>query len=325
MKTFICLLVLIFSSNFEYEEYFIGRELQIKDFGEIEFFEIGDFKIKNEKIFLTDTKGQKVYKFSLKGELLKATGRSGRGPGEFEYGPRSLVATENHVFVNSTAPWLHVYDSDLNFIEFREVTESALSMTGMVEANGLIYLTPTQFLEENVFIYNPVTNEEEGIKLKFKLEPGLLSKYTIHQMGNKWLFTWHFKNEFKVFDSEFNELNSFKLEGVPDRAQGTIDIIKNIPKEATSYRAEMYKLGTFTPMGTIFSSFVKLNDNHLLIQLGTDGGFDNALVIDLKGDVLQKIKLPSKQLVLLEYSNEILYVKNRRTEKITAFEFKTSD
>jgi len=305
------------------KDFQFGTKLKIKDLGNIKFLEIVDFKVYDQNIYLTDTRGQTVYKFNLQGKLLSSTGREGRGPGEFVNGPRHIAMIKDKIYVTSFMPWVLVYDKELNFLENKNLLKSPVNTYGLNSNENVIYIVPTKFYEENLFLYNPETEEIESIFLDFKIEPGLLYKHTIYSMGDKWLFAWHFKNQFKIFDKDLNYLNTFSIDGLPNQAKGRIEQLKRIPTELTTYQAEAYRLGTFIPEGTFFYSFAKLNEEHLLIQLGTlTGGDERALIVNLKGEVVQEIALPQKGTKVLGFANDVLYLFDRSSQNIMAYEFK---
>ena len=128
--------------------------VDLLELGDFEFGEISDFIIQSDAIYIADLYSSQLYKFSLEGEFLKKAGNSGRGPGEFEYGPKLIAANSEKLFVNSLAPWLHVFDLNLNYIEDKEVIRNALTIHDIITDNDLIIMTPTHFYEEDVFIFN---------------------------------------------------------------------------------------------------------------------------------------------------------------------------
>lgn len=296
----------------------------ISDLGQETFNDIIDFKIIDNSIFITDFKGPKIYKFSLNGELINSTGRSGRGPGEFEFGPRHITSQGEFVYVTSMSPLVKIYDLDLNFIEHKRFIDFASNIYGVHSANSdILVIVPTQFYEESIFIYNVESEEREGVFLDFEIAPGLLSKYDIYSFGEKWLFVWEFQNRFELYDSNFSKISSFKLPNIPDKADGKYSDSPFIPKEANSYRAKVYQQGAFFPYGYFFTSIIKLDEESLLVQFGIQtGGDEKAVITDLEGNIKQEVELPQKGSVVLKYHNNILYMKERESLSVFAYEFK---
>jgi hypothetical protein len=294
--------------------------LELEDF---EFGEISDFIIQSEAIYIADVKSSQLFKFSLRGKFLKKVGNSGRGPGEFEYGPRLIASNSEKLFVNSLAPWLHVYDLNLNYIKDREVIKNALTIHDIITDDDLIIMAPTQFYEDDVFILNSKDGNLNKMKLDFKIESGLLSKFSILKFDNELLFAWNFKNEFKLYNKEFELINSYKIGNMVEYAPGIVEPIK-VPFEPTSHQKKVYSRGTFTPLGTLFSAFITLDENTFIIQLGTEDGLDKCLIMSKKGEIIDEFYLPSKSKVLLAYNNGVLYMKDRKTEKVEAWKFNSN-
>lgn len=314
------LLMQVINPNPEYKFY---NEYHLNDLSQKKFNRIIDFKILEEKIFISDFKGAKIFKFSLDGELLNSSGSQGRGPGEFVHGPRHLTSINGLLYVTTMMPLVQIYDFDLNFIEHKRFIEFASNIHGLHTNYENLIIVPTQFYEESIFTYDIKSEERKSIFLDFEIAPGLLSKYDIYKFEDKWLFAWEFQNRFELYDSTFSKIRSFKLSNIPEKADGKYSDYQVIPKEANSYRAKMYEKGTFFPFGTFFTSFTKLDEENFLVQLGTQTGGDHkALIVDLKGNLKQKVELPEKRNIVLGFYNNILYMQDRKSQSIKAYEFR---
>lgn len=306
-----------------FQQYHFGKQIILHDLGETKFYQVSDFKIDKGRIYIADTKALSVYVFNSSGQLINSSGRKGRGPGEFVHGPRLLVPTDRKVYViGGMRPFLFEYDKELHFLENRVIKINPINVSEVKYFADKLFLITTQYFKEDLIIYNPADELLEKIDLNFKIEPGMLSNRSLIRMNKTWLFAWHFQNKFKIFNSKFSEINSFRIEGIQDKAEGRIVKTDFIPPEASVYRAKVYQAGAFYPAGTFFNSFVKLNEKYLLVQLGTlTGGTDKALIIDLDGNIKQRITLPQTQSRILDYSDETLYMINRNTGTISAYEF----
>lgn len=314
------LLLQAVSPNPKYKFY---HKYPLNDLNKTKFNEIIDFKVLGENIFISDFKRPKIYKFSLDGKLINSSGSQGRGPGEFEYGPRHLASNNGLLYVTTMMPLVQIYDFDLNFIEHKRFIEFASNVYGLHSDSDNLIIVPTQFYEENIFTYNTINEERKSIFLEFEISPGLLSKYDVYKFDNNWLFAWEFQNRFELYDSTFSKISSFKLPNLPEKADGKYSDYPIIPKEATSYRAKMYKKGTFFPFGTFFTSINKLDEDYLLVQFGVQtGGDDKVAIINLKGEVVQEVDLPQEHSVILAYHEGVLYMQNRKNQSIFAYEFK---
>lgn len=290
--------------------------IDLNDLSDTEFFEISDIHVNDKFIYVVDWAGVSVSQFDIDGNFIKKTGRHGRGPGEFDQGPRLISSVKDLVFVNSLTPWLHMYSDSLSFIENRTIVKSALNMNALLSQDSLLYMVPTQFYEPDLFIYNPFSEEVSELYLDFELEPGILGKYTLNRISNHWIFSWYFKNQFIVYDSLFNSSREFSLIQFAERAAGNIHPIKNMPKNPSQYHAKLWSAGTFIPSSTLFTSFINLDNEYLLIQLGLMNSTDECIIIDMEGNIIQSLKLPSSKNVLLDYSDGILYMKDRNSTKI---------
>jgi hypothetical protein len=58
--------------------------------------------------------------------------------------------------------------------------------------------------------------------------------------------------------------------------------------------------------------------------LGTEDGLDKCLIMSKKGEIIDEFYLPSKSKVLLAYNNGVLYMKDRKTEKVEAWKFNSN-
>lgn len=314
------LLMQVTNPNPEYKFY---NEYHLNDLNQTQFNQIIDFKILEENIFISDFKGPKIYKFSLDGKLLNSSGSQGRGPGEFVHGPRHLTSSNGLLYVTTMMPLVQIYDFDLNFIEHKRFIEFASNIHGLHTNYDNLIIVPTQFYEESIFTYDIKNEERKSIFLDFDIAPGLLSKYDIYKFEDKWLFSWEFQNRFELYDSTFSKITSFKLPNIPEKADGKYSDYHVIPKEANSYRAKMYKEGTFFPFGTFFTSFTKLDEKNFLVQLGMQtGGDQKVVIVDLEGNIKQELELPKKEIIVLGYYNNILYMKERKSHSIIAYEFR---
>ncbi|MDR9417689.1 6-bladed beta-propeller [Gracilimonas sp.] len=314
------LLVQDISPNQEYKFY---NEYPLNDLNRTKFNQIIDFKILKENIFISDFKGSKIYKFSLDGQLLNSSGSQGRGPGEFEYGPRHLSSNNGFLYVSTMMPFFQIYDFDLNYIENKRIIEFASNIYGLHTDSDNLIIVPTQFYEENIFTYNTKSEEIDSIFLDFEIAPGLLSKYDVFKFEKKWLFAWEFQNRFELYDSTFSKVNSFKLPNIPEKADGKYSDYPVIPKEANSYQAKVFTKGSFFPFGTFFTSFTKLDEENFLVQFGVQtGGDKQAVIVDLKGNLKQQLELPEKGTIILGYHNNILYMQERKSQSIIAYEFR---
>ncbi|MFU8812312.1 MAG: 6-bladed beta-propeller [Balneolaceae bacterium] len=304
--------------------YEFGETLDKKDLGETEFYDIHDFKIDDDFIYIADFKGQSVSVFEKNGTLLNISGRQGRGPGEFVQGPRIIAPAhdQNKVYVIGTMPNFSVYDTELNFETYEYFIRNPVSTYGLEYFDKKLFIMTTQFSEENIIIYDFETAGLENIFLNFDLEPGLLAKYTMRKVGDYWLFAWYFKNKFKVFDEDFSLVHEYSLPHLPDKADGRVNELSMIPDEATSYRARVYSLGSFSPYGTFFKEFLALEDNHFIVQMGTlTGGPDQAIILHLDGNILQQVQLPAPG-KLLGYQDGELYMLSSDGSNIVAYEFR---
>jgi hypothetical protein len=319
MISVIIFLLFVISQQHNPEPYLMGEKIDFHDLTKTEFFKVTDFFVNSEFIYLVDSYALSVYAFDKTGKLINKTGRQGRGPGEFDRGPRLITAVNDLVFINSFAPWLHMYNDSLEFLENRNILKSALNLYGLVSHDSLVYMVPTQFYEPDLFILDPYSEQLEELELNFDIEPGLLGKYNLNKLGDKWIFSWYFKNQFIVYDEKFNVTEKFSVPDIPQRAEGSIDEIPNIPKNATEYLAKLWAAGTFNPSATLFTSFTSLENDHMLIQLGLMNSPAEGLIINRKGEVIQQISLPDRQKVILGYDDGVLFLIDRQTQIIEAF------
>ena len=304
------------------DTYTFGDKIVLNELGEINFFQVGDFKIHNDRIYIADTKKQKVYAFHKTGKLIKSSGRQGKGPGEFVNGPRLLSLSGDNVYVIGRRLFLFVYDQDMGFKRNKKISVNPLRILGAKSFDDRIFFMTSQFVKHDLIIYKPSDDKIDRVDLNLEIEPGLLGKKQLFKFGENWLLAWKFKNRFQLYDSSFKKVSSFMISDIPSQAPGEIVKSDFIPGEASAYQAKVYKRGAFYPQGTLFSSSVKIDDNHFMVQLGTSsGGSQKALVLDIKGNIKQTITLPHRDIRVLGYSDEILYMLDRKEGKISGYSF----
>jgi len=313
-------LIIPFLTFFNFLEYKIGKKIEMEDLNNTEFIEVLDIEVTKKGIFVSDTKGLKVYKFDNQGNFLKSTGRYGKGPGEYVHGPRFIASSDSTIYVSSHRPFLTTYDENLNFIKNKKFIYSPANIHGIVFSKDELIIAPSRFYEESIIRYNITRENSKSIYLDFELEPGLLSKYAVISMGDNWHILWYFQNRIEVYNSDFERISKFSIQGIPSRSSGEIRKIRLLPKELNAYQAKAYGMGTFIPSGTFFNSFVKLNEDLIIVQLGSQtGGSNKALIINKDGQKMQELILPNKELLLMEYNEGRLFFINRASKKIEVF------
>jgi hypothetical protein len=180
MKIFLFLLALIFALIGEPVNYqFVGK-YDLNDLEITNFNQVVDFKIINDEVYITDFKGPAVYKFSLNGKLISKTGRSGRGPGEFVYGPRYITSNGEHLYLTSVMPLFSIYDDSLNFIEQRRFIDFASNIQGLHYSAGNLLIVPTQFYEEDLILFNLSDNTRKNI---FKIDLSFMTQLLIKKVN----------------------------------------------------------------------------------------------------------------------------------------------
>lgn len=304
-------------------DYKIGDEISKPELNGTSFYDIRDFKIEDEKIYIADFRGLNVYAFNLSGELIGKSGGEGRGPGEFVHGPRIITPAEDRVYAIGMMPFFYVYDSSLTYLKHEYFINNPINSYDMHFWDNKLFIALTQFYEEELIVYDLEKDSQESVFLDFELQPGLLAEYNMFSIGSYWLFTWNFQNQFRLYDKKFNLVREFSIDGLPKIADGINNELRMIPKEATSHRQKVYSLGTFMPLGTFFRGFVVLSDDYFLVQLGTQtGGSNLAMILDVKGNVVQEITLPQSGKVLgYSQSEGALYMLNQEETNVVAYEF----
>ncbi len=317
MIYFLFVLSLLFNSYV----YSFGEEVEIQQLGEIEFYDISDFKIENEHIYIADKAFFKLYKFTENGHLIASSGREGRGPGEFIRGPNQIIPANDSIrVIGAIEPYYYVYDSELNFITNKDDYPELVNIDFMYFQNGTFYGVAYPGLDYHIVTYIPEIDELKTIDLDFEIKAGLLNRFQLLDFDDTRIIAWYYQNKFKIYDQDFSELDQFQIPNIKNIADGAFALGRPITGSA-SRQAELINAGSFAPNGSFFEEFVVLSNEHFLVQLGQQtGGSHTAMILNKKGEILQEISLPHNGKVL-GYSNEILYMLSSDEMNIVAYKF----
>lgn len=321
----VALLLQVTGMGNTYSEYIIGKAIPKGDLNNINFIDLKDFRIHEDYIYAADFKGKQVYAFDKNGQLINKAGGSGKGPGEFVHGPRIISSAGDEVFILGMMPYLMKYDVSLNYKRNTYLFKNIFSVYDMVTTEHELVFAMSSFFEEHITVYNRDKDLISTINLGFELKAGMLNEFTIQLLNNeRWLFTWPYQNKFKIYNRDFSPELEFSIPGLPAESEGRI-IQTKIPASTTKYRKKMYETGTFVPSGSFLPTTVVLNQDHLLVQLGAQtGNPQKALIISLKGEILQEIKLPVAGRIL-GYSDDELFMLVSDSNSISAYQITRSD
>ncbi|GEM_PF-1435643 len=116
-----------------------------------EFFMITSVDLdKDGNIYVADSKGRFIRKYSKNGKFLKETGKMGRGPGDF-MGPLDLTLGNNKIFVlDGGNRRIAIYDKELKRKpQYIKITEELGYPTNVFFMNNLLYLSLMLNLDPN--------------------------------------------------------------------------------------------------------------------------------------------------------------------------------
>lgn len=304
--------------------YSFGEKIEIQQLGETDFYEISDFKIDGDHIFIADKSSNKLYKFHSDGYLIASTGREGRGPGEFMRGPKQIVPADSLIYVTGVAePYYYIYDTDLNFITNEDEVKDIVNTDQLLLKDGIIYGAAYPGLDHHIVVHDLITKEVKKVDLGFEIEAGLLNRFRVLSFNDKWIICWYYKNSCIKYDKNFTEKDRFQIPNVKEIAEGMY--IKGLQLSSdvnvSSSKAKLIQAGSFAPNGSFFEEFIVLDEEHFIIQSGQQtGGSENMLVVTIDGEITQELRLPEEGRIL-GYSNEILYMLTSNEMQIVAYEF----
>lgn len=321
IKMNIIIFLLIFAT-YDLSIYKIGKEIGLKDLGTTEFFDITDFNIGKDKIYLTDTAAFTVYLFDKDGAFVQSTGREGRGPGEFIRGPYQITNFEDTYYVlGYSTPYFYVFDESLEFIENKKFEENLITVPFLKSYDQKLIIVPGRMWDEELILYDPETSSIKNIQLDFEIVAGLLAEYNVFKMGDDWLFAWYNQNKFKLYDENFKLINNFSIPELPDKADGVYADDPIRPPNASERQLEKQEAGAFAPSGTFFEEFLILDDEYLMVQFGDQtGDNEQALIMNTSGEVVQEINLPVSGKPLV-HEDGILYMFDATSLNVVAYEF----
>jgi tripartite motif-containing protein 71 len=106
-------------------------------------------------VYVAESEGERVSKFSSTGQLITAWGTSGSGPGQFGH-PKGLTLDEsNNVYVaDEFNDRIQKFDSDGNFITEFGQDRLGRPIDVAVDSKGLVYASDEAFSQ--ILIYAPV-------------------------------------------------------------------------------------------------------------------------------------------------------------------------
>jgi hypothetical protein len=304
--------------------YSFGEKIEIQQLGEVEFYEISDFKIYQDKIYIADKALSRLYKFDGDGNLKAYSGREGRGPGEFMRGPKQIVPADSLIYVTGVAePYYYIYDEDLNFITNNYDVEDIPKTDFIHYRDGIIYGAAYPGLEHHILIYTPKSSDVKRIDLGFEIQAGLLNRFRLLDFKDQWVTCWYHQNRCIQYDKNFVEIGRFQIPDIKEIAEGLYIKGTSLTSDVgvDSNIAKLIQAGSFAPDGSFFEEFLVLDDEHFLIQTGDQtGGNENMLIVNLNGEITQKLRLPEEGKIV-GYSNDILYLLTSNETHIVAYEF----
>ena len=118
----------------------IIKETLIKNLFDEEIYQMGNFYIIDDYIYMTNYRPPKIMKINLKGEFVGKGGRRGQGPGEFQFCIEIRKLKDNIIFMAPYSVRMIIYNKDLKFI--REFKVKKMYMGCYVnKRNELIMIT----------------------------------------------------------------------------------------------------------------------------------------------------------------------------------------
>jgi hypothetical protein len=166
-----------------------------------------------------------IVKLSKKGELIRLYDKRGNGPGEIRRIDNIAVRKNSILVAESTAPFVHEYSHDLQFIKDHRVKKG-----GKIFLLGkFVGIWSTNFIKENnqdksyiLALYDSETFEFKRYAFEIPGAPAYVFSWgNVCELDNQ-TFAGIYSTRYQVhlFDSEFNR---------------TKDLIKNIPKHIKKY------------------------------------------------------------------------------------------
>ena len=165
---------------------------------------------KEQNIYILDIGNQRILKFDKDGNFLWEAGRSGQGPGEFEY-PLGLLVTDEEIIVAETSR-IHFFDKKG---EFKETHKVEKFINDIISYSNNQILASLSVTGQTGIVTAYFTKEGKLVKIfQSYLEPKL-----IYDEGQRPKVSWgggyagQFKDQIYICLPESYEIQVYKMDG----------------------------------------------------------------------------------------------------------------
>ncbi len=271
-------------------------ELQeVLSFGD--FYDIGDIETTEDgSILISDVKNFTVFKYDAGGRLLRRSGRSGRGPGEFAGGPNHIALVDGDVLVSDLRAFaVHRFDANLNYISSLRPLAPMTMDTG---SDGRIYIgIPDILSDQYVTVYG-----SDGVEIS-KLSIDHLSGHNLENrfwllagQEDRIILVFAALNRIDIRDTKGRLLRQLSIAGLPHKYPGALLDLPELSGEVSERVAKARRAARYVPGGLVFTMAVLDYRGHIFLEGGGEVGklpvSRTVYVVDLFGEVKAVFSLP---------------------------------
>lgn len=274
---------------------------------------------------ISDRLMNRILKVNGEGELVKMTGRDGRGPGEFSGGPDLIVENDGllYVFDRSISRVVQVFDHDLNYVTTLKIriARDAVAISDSVMLLHYYNSSNDKFLHLYDYFGEPKSSldHETGSNEYTNLNNGHILNIGKERM----VLVYKHMNRIEFFNPEFELSKRVSIDSLPEQSPlyqrpGTDQIVRRFEGR----QREIVEKASYWPEITIFQSAASDGKGNVYIQLHSDVWDleNNIIVLNDEGIQIDSFMLPDNQELMAIGDDDRLYSKSTSDDMVFVYQ-----